>query len=679
MIDWYDRNQCHHGDVNLHDRSNGRIFKISYGQPKPVQVDLQKKSDLELANLQLDKNDWYVRQSRRILQERSAARKISPECRAALEKIAFRSRRVRGPVCGDCGPCTSPAAFRNNNSCRRCTTTARSCAAGRFNWPARTGQPTDKVLAALMNLSRGDDSPVVRLYIASALQRIAPEKRWDILVGLVSQSADNQDHNLPLMYWYAAEPLAAVDAPRALALAIEGNIPLVHEFMVRRIGVDRHSRIARICSSRALAAAQGAADAAARSCEASARPSSDAGRCRMPAGWPKIVANSSDESDHRGNSHARVFAVGEIRRSGRRSPECASCWPVRKRRSTSGRNIWPPCWPPRIKSWSPCCEGLFDERRAARRSDSRTGRLRRPADSRVPAGGVSPLNAAEKRDVLATLASRAGYAKALLEAVEEEGFRPTDLPADLVRQMRNLKNDEIDAQIVAVWGVVRDTPEDKAKLIAHYKQLVACACRPNPDDLPLGRAVFAKTCQQCHTLFGVGGKVGPELTGSNRADLNYLLSNVLDPSAVMAREYIPTVIVTTGGRVITGLVTKQTNNALTIVTANETVDHSPRRNRRAEAGRQVDDARRPAQAAVGRRGAGPDRLPGQPAANAAVWPRPRNLAAFLQRQGPGRLGRQPRIVARRERRNRRHEQRALPQRIPRQPDCCWAISGCRCR
>src|SRR5260370_27469727 len=87
-----------------------------------------------------------------------------------------------------------------------------------------------------MTLSRGDESPVVRLYIASALQRIAPEKRWDILVGLLSQSADNADHNLPLMDWYAAEPLALVDMPRAYALAADGNIPLVFEFMVRRIG-----------------------------------------------------------------------------------------------------------------------------------------------------------------------------------------------------------------------------------------------------------------------------------------------------------------------------------------------------------------------------------------------------------------------------------------------------------
>jgi putative heme-binding domain-containing protein len=193
-----------------------------------------------------------------------------------------------------------------------------------------------------------------------------------------------------------------------------------------------------------------------------------------------------------------------------------------------------------------------------------------PQTSEFLLAAYARLKTAEKRDVLATLASRAGYARTLLAAVEKKRVPAADLTAELVRQMRNLKNDEIDAQIVAVWGVVRDTPEEKAKLIAHYKQLVTS--RPaNPEDLPLGRAVFAKTCQQCHTLFGVGAKVGPELTGSNRADLAYLLSNVLDPSAVMAKEYIPLVVVTTGGRVVTGLVKEQTQNAITLVTANETV------------------------------------------------------------------------------------------------------------
>jgi putative heme-binding domain-containing protein len=81
--------------------------------------------------------------------------------------------------------------------------------------------------------------------------------------------------------------------------------------------------------------------------------------------------------------------------------------------------------------------------------------------------------------------------------------------------------------------------------------------------------MFVKTCQQCHTLFGQGNKVGPELTGSNRADLDYLLSNVLDPSALIAKDYMSTVIATTDGRTLVGIVRDEDANSVTLQTANE--------------------------------------------------------------------------------------------------------------
>src|SRR5262249_16332362 len=80
-----------------------------------------------------------------------------------------------------------------------------------------------------------DDSPVVRLYLASACQRLPLAKRWDILTNLVSHAEDAGDHNLPLMYWYAAEPLAEADASRALQLAPTPKVPNLLPFMVRRI------------------------------------------------------------------------------------------------------------------------------------------------------------------------------------------------------------------------------------------------------------------------------------------------------------------------------------------------------------------------------------------------------------------------------------------------------------
>jgi hypothetical protein len=71
LIDWYDKNECHHNDVNGHDRSNGRIFKVSYGEPKFAKVDLQKIADQDLIQLAIDRNDWSGRHARRILQERT--------------------------------------------------------------------------------------------------------------------------------------------------------------------------------------------------------------------------------------------------------------------------------------------------------------------------------------------------------------------------------------------------------------------------------------------------------------------------------------------------------------------------------------------------------------------------------------------------------------------------------
>ena len=156
-----------------------------------------------------------------------------------------------------------------------------------------------------------------------------------------------------------------------------------------------------------------------------------------------------------------------------------------------------------------------------------------------------------------------------------------DLTADLVRQIRNLKDSELDAQLGRVWGTVRETTGDRARLIAQSKAMLTSQPDTGPDR-SLGRAVYAKVCQQCHTLFGVGGKVGPDLTGSNRADLDYVLSNVLDPSALIGKDYLAHVIATTDGRVLTGIIRAEDKDAITLVTANETITFPRTRSRSGE-------------------------------------------------------------------------------------------------
>ncbi len=84
-------------------------------------------------------------------------------------------------------------------------------------------------------MARSDSSALVRLYIASALQRVPAEKRWDAVAGLLSRAEDRSDQNEPLMAWWAAEPLGELDPQRALALASESKLPRTFSFMVQRV------------------------------------------------------------------------------------------------------------------------------------------------------------------------------------------------------------------------------------------------------------------------------------------------------------------------------------------------------------------------------------------------------------------------------------------------------------
>jgi len=204
----------------------------------------------------------------------------------------------------------------------------------------------------------------------------------------------------------------------------------------------------------------------------------------------------------------------------------------------------------------------------------RTGALRALAaydDPKTPSAVLQiypNLAGQDKNEALNTLTSRATFARRLLESVDKNVIPRRDLTADVVRQLRNLKNPAIDAQVQKLWGVARESETEKLAEIARYKAMIQTKGVGDP---PRGRAIFARTCQQCHILFDVGGKVGPDITGSNRSDLDYILQNIIDPNAIIPNDYRTSTLETKDERVITGIVTKQDDNAVTIVVPGETI------------------------------------------------------------------------------------------------------------
>jgi len=180
------------------------------------------------------------------------------------------------------------------------------------------------------------------------------------------------------------------------------------------------------------------------------------------------------------------------------------------------------------------------------------------------------LDAAGKRDALTTLASRVSYAKALMAAIDKGEVKANELPADIVRQLRAHGQKDINTKLDKVWGVSRSTPKAKLMEIAKYKKLLE-AKPAKPVNLSRGRALFQRTCAQCHKLYGEGGEIGPDITGSNRNNLDYLLTNMLDPNAEIPNDYRTTILRTKDNRILVGVVRRSEGQSVTMATPAEVV------------------------------------------------------------------------------------------------------------
>ena len=109
--------------------------------------------------------------------------------------------------------------------------------------------------------------------------------------------------------------------------------------------------------------------------------------------------------------------------------------------------------------------------------------------------------------------------------------------------------------------------------------------------------MFDRVCASCHKLYGHGGEIGPDLTGSGRDNLDYLLENIVDPSASVSADFRMVVVAMNDGRVLNGLVKAQTDRTLTLQTQTEALVLDRSRDRRRPAVAALADARRPARPA----------------------------------------------------------------------------------
>jgi putative heme-binding domain-containing protein len=574
--DWCDTGECHNYDKA--DITNGRIYRVVYQTAKPFKGDVSKMTDEELVKLQLSPNEWLVRKARRVLQERAVSREpkasaaVADTLRALLkaEKEPARKLRVLWALhATDSIKGEELLPLFDEGEEVRAWAIRVAVALGK--------KPTSEVKNRAQDIIEKEQSPFVRAAIASAIMQdgTKPDADPDNVTYFTRNPNPIEDPQLELLTWYAFEA-ALRHNPKNVGLyfndvkssQIRRNI-VRHAFsrpdpkdveyqmlaFVQRIEI-RASNNTPKDDQMLLDILHGMRDAL-------------QGRKTLPepVGWhavkaatakksPAIVREVETLSVLFGDKDAIAALVKRV------SDTTAKAEDRRAAIELLG--------PRKLPDFAKTLQALLGD------TELRGTAIRALAgypDTTTPTAilkAYPTFTAQEKLDAVQTLASRVSFAKELLDAIEKGTLPRADVPLVTARQILALNDKTTTERLEKVWGKIGVASKERAALVKKWKgELTDDVIKQA--DVANGRALFTKHCSACHKMFGEGQAVGPELTGSQRSNLDYVLENVIDPSAVVPREYQMVNFSLNDERVISGIVLRETKDAITVRTTNDTL------------------------------------------------------------------------------------------------------------
>jgi len=403
----------------------------------------------------------------------------------------------------------------------------------------------------------------VRLALASTLQRLPPVDRPQLAAALLGHAEDAADHNLPLMIWYGLMPVAETDPDALVPLVERARIPLTRRFIVRRLAEDLERSPDPV--NRLVEIAAAADDESLPQDVIAGLAEGLAGwqRATRPAAWPKLQARlkipADGELQNRMRELAALFgdgrALDELRRlaldpSADLNLRSTALQTLIQQRPSDLREV---------------CEKLLAVRFLNTVAARGLSSFEDPAVGKMLAGNYGKFHPSERPAVIESLVTRPSFAAALLEQMQAGRIPRADLTAAQARQIRGLGDAALDRRLAAVWGEVRDSSAEAQATIKTWKSRLTADVL-SAADKGHGRVVFSRFCANCHRLHGQGGVIGPDLTGSGRQNLDYLLGNIIAPSDVVPADYRISVVALEDGRVLNGLIVTSTERTITLQT-----------------------------------------------------------------------------------------------------------------
>ena len=547
VLDWHDADICGKEVVN---KETGRIFRLS---PEESQAedwegrygDLGALSDVALVELQTSPSDWHARRARVILQGRAAKQAIDTKAvkkaRSILLDSTNQDHRLKALWALHLMQALEEWQIWGMTQDRDEYIRAWS-----IQMLCEDNSPPLEAFVFFEKMAKEDPSPVVRLYLAAALQRMEFDDRWSIAEALTQQTVDAADHNIPKMIWYGIEALVAENPQRALQLAQQSKIPFVAECIARRV-VDAGAMDQVIAHLSQKSPAQEHLLTGLRAAlegQSSLTP---------PDNWEKVYKKLKR------NKRLAPHALAIAQRFG--NAEAAQQYMARLQdKSAATAQHLEALQALAEEQWDPLraiLPNLLEDPALRAETIKAIAHFEEAELGKLLLERYPDFNTADQQLAIQSLSARSLYGQLLTEALKRETIPKTDIPAYAARQLRRV----VGNGFVEVWGPIDQVEGNKEASYQRYQTLLTNESIAAADPSH-GRLLFNTTCGACHKMYEEGGEIGPDLTGSNRSNLAYLLSNMIYPNEEIQDDYKMVVLTTRDGRTYMGNVIAENDRQL---------------------------------------------------------------------------------------------------------------------
>jgi putative membrane-bound dehydrogenase-like protein len=576
ILDWSDTGECHENS-GVH-RTSGRIYRVTHGDVRPTTASLLASLQFSGSKDPFRASAWHWRASiqhdmaRTYRDEPGFGKRViewvldGAPTDSAKQSETYLRMMWGFMEAGNRNDVWAPKSLDLRNEVLRCWA-IRALADFEpidiIDGPVikSNGAWNDDHLHKLIGLAKGDESGLVRLTLASTMQRWPVTCRADLASALVAHKQDAADHNLPLLVWYGLIPVAELHPEHLVKVAAVCEWPMTRRCIARRLAEDVERRPEPLNELLKVSATK-PRDFVADILLGMTEGLRGWQRAPKPAAWDSLAGQFADLPAVRELSV--LFGDGRALDDVRRLALDAKA-DLANRRAALTTLI--AARPPDLRA---VCEQLLAVQFLNATAAKGLARFDDPAAAQAIVKNYARFHPSERPAVIDVLVSRPPFARRLLDAVGEGKIPKADLGAAHARQIAAFNDAALTSRLAAVWGNTRQTPADKRALMDQLRRRLT-RDELAKADLPAGQAVFEKSCASCHKLFGTGGAIGPELTGANRDNLDYLLENIVDPSAVLAADFRMTRFQLADGRTITGVVKTRTPQAVTVQLEKEQV------------------------------------------------------------------------------------------------------------